>query len=186
MHKQKCFSGVPEVRLEPKSCMCVFMDALSAFLELTPNLISYSLFLTNTHTRTHTIYAFPCIKSVLHLYCIHVCKLCQCSFKTVHITYFGVWVVTDHVHNVTLILCGLLIQGQYRQPFRRLKSSDQEFELHFALRAQNHISYLQIKLFKDLCEYNPSKEDMYHIVFLSEASRDIYTSPIFLHRFKSA
>lgn len=43
-----------------------------------------------------------------------------------------------------------------------LQSASAQFELHFALRAKTHISYLPLKLFKDVCAYISSKEDTYY------------------------
>lgn len=59
----------------------------------------------------------------------------QCISPTHSCGYVGSLVTEDGDHNIKAILCGLLIQGRILQPIR-VKTADQQFELHFALKAK--------------------------------------------------
>lgn len=50
-------------------------------------------------------------------------------------SFIGSLVTEDDDRNIKAALCGLLIQGRILQLIRR-KTADQQFELHFALKAK--------------------------------------------------
>lgn len=141
MHAECMISGVPEERLELKSLIFV-CDECSAFSELTLNLISYSF------THRHTTYAFH-KSDCICITCMHASCL-SASLKTINITHFVV-----QYSKIMFIILHEYCLGYYQKDSPCSPcSADQEFELHFSLRAKNHISYLQIKLFTDMSIYN--------------------------------